>query len=349
MKNPRLGISVPTIRQEQIETFLARWGAVWRAQEPRPALTVFVHEDRPARSFALSSERFGFELVHTCHADLAGELGAREWIIPRGSGACRSFPMYLAWKHGCDYVITLDDDCLPVEGEGPRFLDGHLEAFALDRWFRTLEGDDTRGIPYGERGRLPVLLNHGMWTGTPDLDGPTSLVRQRRPEPVALRARHEIVPPGQWFTLCGMNVCYHRSAIPAAYNLLMGLQTFGFDRFDDIWSGFLLKRVADHLGFYCASGLPFVFHSKASNPFVNLRKEALGIHLNEFVWRHVEAAPLSARTILGSFGELAGWMRTFPRAFPEAPANDGYFERLGTAMETWCELFAGTDERPPGS
>ena len=58
---------------------------------------------------------------------------------------------------------------------------------------------------------------------------------------------------------------------------------------------------------------------------------------------------LQRNAILASFGELAAWMRTLPRAFPEAPATDGYFERLGTAMETWCELFAGTDERPPGS
>src|SRR6185503_3549736 len=107
----------------------------------------------------------------------------------------------------------------------------------------------------------------------------------------------------------------------------------------------------DHLGLYCTSGLPHVNHSKASNPFVNLRKEALGIHLNEFVWRHVEAAPLEAHTIRGAFAELGAWMRELPRAFPEAPSVPGYFDRLGDAMLEWTELCSSAetaDDLPAG-
>jgi reversibly glycosylated polypeptide/UDP-arabinopyranose mutase len=345
-----IGVCVPTIRRESLEAYLAAWKPVWNALDPRPDLKLFVHEDRPERSQTLATAQLGFEVVHTCHADLTERLNSSDWIVPRGSGACRSFPMYLAWQAGCEYVITMDDDCLPPEdahGAGERFLAGHLEAFELDSWFRTLDGDDPRGIPYGSRGRLPVLLNHGLWTGVPDLDGPTSLVRARQPQETSLRARHEIVPPGVWFPLCGMNVCYHRSAIPAAYNLLMGVKDVGFDRFDDIWSGLFLKRIADHLGLYCTTGLPFVHHSKASNYFVNLRKEALGIHLNEFVWRHVSRAPLFARSVRGAFAELGRWMRELPHAYPEAPDAGDYFERLGDAMQAWTELCEGPDELPP--
>ena len=344
----RIGRSVPTVRRESLETFVAAWKPIWRELEGAPELTLYVHEDHPARSFEISRATVGIEVVHPCHADLPALLGKRDWIVPRGSGACRSFPMYLAWKDGCEYVVTLDDDCLPAAGERGGFFADHIAPFELDRWFRTLDGDDPRGIPYGARGRLPVLLNHGLWENVPDLDGPTSLVRQRRPQATALRARTEVVPPGVWFPLCGMNVCYHRSAIPAAYNLLMGVASVGFDRFDDIWSGFFLKRIADHLGLYCTSGLPHVNHSKASNPFVNLRKEALGIHLNEFVWRHIENAPLEATTIRGAFAELGAWMRELPRAFPEAPSPSGYFERLSEAMLEWTELCSGSDEMPAG-
>ncbi len=345
----RIGISVPTVRRESLEGFVAAWQPIWRTLEERFELCLYVHEDHPARSFELTRAAVGLEVVHTSHADLPALLGKRDWIVPRGSGACRSFPMYLAWKDGCEYVVTLDDDCLPAAGERGQFFAEHLAAFGLDRWFRTLDGDDPRGIPYGERGRLPVLLNHGLWENVPDLDGPTSLVRARQPQPTSLRGRREIVPPGVWFPLCGMNVCYHRSAIPAAYNLLMGVANVGFDRFDDIWSGFFLKRIADHLGLYCTSGLPHVNHSKASNYFVNLRKEALGIHLNEFVWRHVENAPLESGSIRGAFAELGAWMREFPRAFPEAPSPAGYFERLSEAMLEWTELCAGADELPLGT
>jgi reversibly glycosylated polypeptide/UDP-arabinopyranose mutase len=318
--------------------FLAAWLPHWR--EPvgvqRPLL--FVHEDQPAPTGTFDTD--GFELVHTSQADLERVLGARHWIIPRRSGACRSFPMLLAWRSGCDYVVTMDDDCLPVDGGGARFLAEHLEAFALDRWFRTIDGPEPRGIPYGARGTLPVLLNHGVWDHVPDLDGVMSLAGLRIEQRVTLRARHEVVPPGMHFPLCAMNVCYARAAIPAAYNLLMGLEAYGFDRFDDIWSGVLLKRIADHLGLFVTSGRPFVHHSRASDPFVNLRKEARGIQLHEFFWPHVAAAPLAnERTVADAYATLARWVCGLPEASPAADAPPGYFARLCDAMLTWLELF----------
>ena len=300
---------------------------------------LFVHEDNPARRFTLS-EVEGLTLQHTCHADIKARLNSTEWIIPRRSGACRSFPMYLAWEAGCEYIITLDDDCLPGE-EGERFLETHLEAFEQDRWFRTASGERVRGIPYGDRGCLPVLLNHGLWTGVPDLDGPTSLYQMRKSTAVILRARREVVPPGMFFPLSAMNVCYHRSAIPAAYNLLMGLESFGLDRFDDIWSGLFLKRIADHLGLYVTNGVPFVEHGKASDPFSNLRKESLGIQLHEHFWHHVAAADLTGTRGIGDcYRRLALWVQEFPVRFPQASPPDNYFRRLGEAMRCWADLFA---------
>ena len=39
--------------------------------------------------------------------------------------------------------------------------------------------------------------------------------------------------------------------------------------------------ICDHLGLGVKSGLPYVHHSKASNPFTNLRKEYKGIFWQE--------------------------------------------------------------------
>lgn len=336
-----VGVVVPTIRSEQFERFLSAWRPFWCGDDARIQPTLFVHEDLPQPTVDVSSaEKSGLEIVRTSRADIPTVLGEHEWIIPRQSGACRSFPMLQAWRHGCEYIVTLDDDCLPVEGEGPTFLEQHIAAFTQDRWFRTIDGDDPRGIPYGDRGKLSVLLNHGLWRGIPDLDGPTSLVRMREPRGVVLRAAREVVPAGMWLTLCAMNVCYHRDAIPGAYNLLMGVDSYGFDRFDDIWSGLLLKRIADELGLAVLNGQPFVYHSKASNYFANLRKEALGIHLNEFVWKHIEQASLEgASTVPQAFARLGEWMAELPRRYPEAPDCGDYFARLSKAMLAWGELF----------
>jgi len=39
--------------------------------------------------------------------------------------------------------------------------------------------------------------------------------------------------------------------------------------------------ICDHLGLGVKTGLPYIWHSKASNPFVNLKKEYKGIFWQE--------------------------------------------------------------------
>ena len=334
MRDPvTVGICVPTFGDTMIRDFLNAWGPHWqKGVRSSCAVRLFVHDDSPCKTFELTAVD-GIEITHTAHDDIARELGHNEWIIPRGTGACRSFPMYLAWKAGCEYIVTLDHDCFPLLGEGERFLDTHLESFRRDRWFRTIKGDESRGIPYERLGGLPVKINHGLWCEVPDLDGPTSLVRMRETKSVVLNAGHEVVPPGMAFPLCAMNVCYHRSIVPAAYNLLMGLDSVGFDRFDDIWSGVLIKRILDYKGWYATNGEPFVRHVKQSNCFANLRKEALGIQIHEHLWDYVLDAPLEpGLSVTGAFRALAKRVHDFPENCPAIPPTNGYFPRVASAM-----------------
>jgi hypothetical protein len=335
-----VGVCVPTVREASIREFLEAWTPCWQKHDGSPiGIRLFVHEDNQRRTFQLSAPAH-LQLRHTAHDDICTELGPSEWIIPRKSGACRSFPILLAWKAGCDYLLTLDDDCLPPAGAGDAFVETHLESFKRDRWFRTIAGDEPRGVPYERLGSIDVRLNHGLWLEVPDLDGPTALVRIREPKGAVLRGGHEVVPPGMAFPLCAMNVCYHRSLAPAAYNLLMGLDAVGLDRFDDIWSGLLLKRVLDYMGWYATSGEPFVRHVKMSDRFANLRREALGIQMHEHFWEFILDAPLApGLPVAGAFKALAGRVRSFPDSFPALPCPPGYFPRLADAMIAWADLF----------
>ncbi len=249
--------------------------------------------------------------------------------------------MYLAWKNGCEYIITLDDDCYPQACPKHSFIERHLQAFKRDRWFRTIEGDQPRGIPYERLGHLPIRVNHGLWLDVPDLDGPTSLVRIREPRTPLLPTGSAVVPPGMAFPLSGMNVCYHRSVVPAAYQLLMGLEMVGFDRFDDIWSGLLLKRVLDYMGWYVTTGEPFVRHAKLSNRFFNLRQEALALQIHEYFWEYVLETPLeNGLSLTDAYQALARRVSEFPRCYPDLPCPTGYFGRLSEAMIIWSELFS---------
>ena len=344
MSETSVGICVPTNREDAVREFLESWRPYWSRDAASPILVqVFIHEDRPDQTFRFENHE-SLVVTHTSQRDISTILGDRGWIIPRESAACRSFPLYLAWRTGCDYIIALDDDCHPESEEGANFLPSHLAAFQRDRWFRTIGGDTPRGIPYQRLGHLPVRLNHGLWSEVPDLDSPTALVRRREPKEVCLPTGHGVIPPGMAYPMCAMNVCYHRSVLPAAYNLLMGLSAVGIDRFDDIWSGLILKRVLDYMGWYATSGEPFVRHTKRSNGFSNLRKEALGLELHEHLWEFILDAPLPpGLNVSGAFEALAHRMREFPIQHPMLPCPDGYFDRLSDAMAAWVGLF----ERAP--
>jgi hypothetical protein len=120
----------------------------------------------------------------------------------------------------------------------------------------------------------------------------------------------------------------------------MGLDSVGLDRFDDIWSGVLIKRILDYKGWYATSGEPFVRHIKRSNSFSNLRKEALGIQIHEYFWDYILDAPLEpGLTVVGAFRALAARMHDFPDQCPSLPSAAGYFPRLANAMIEWSALF----------
>ena len=131
-----------------------------------------------------------------------------------------------------------------------------------------------------------------------------------------------------------MNVAFSRKITPLMYMLLMGydykLNYFGFERFDDIWAGIIAKKVMDHLGLGVISGSPILEHQKASNPFDNLKKEAVGIKYNEFFWKIIDEIKLTKSSILDSYKEIARKAK-FPR--------EDYFDKLRKAMLEWSELF----------
>merc|ERR1719162_1456123 len=82
-----------------------------------------------------------------------------------------------------------------------------------------------------------------------------------------------------------MNVAFDRKLIGPS--MMQGLMGDGqpWARYDDMFSGWASKSVADHLGIGIKSGMPYIRHNKASNPFVNLKKEYLGLWWQEIVLR----------------------------------------------------------------
>jgi len=116
--------------------------------------------------------------------------------------------------------------------------------------------------------------------------------------------------------------------VPAMYFLLMG-KDWPFDRFGDIWAGLFVKKICDHLGYGVKSGEPLVEHQRASNVWVNLRKELPGYEVNETLWQIIDSIVLTKETVKECYKELA----------KKLPLNGDYWDKLKRAMVIWSELF----------
>ena len=105
---------------------------------------------------------------------------------------------------------------------------------------------------------------------------------------------------------------------------------------------FVLQVICDHLGLGVKTGLPYIWHSKASNPFVNLKKEYKGIYWQEELIPFFQAAtlPKECTTVQSCYKELSKQVKA------KLGKVDEYFNKLADEMLTWIEAW---DELNPSA
>ncbi|KAH9770013.1 UDP-arabinopyranose mutase [Citrus sinensis] len=181
---------------------------------------------------------------------------------------------------------------------------------------------------------VPTAVSHGRWLNIPDYDAPTQLVKPRERNSRYVDAVMTI-PKGSLFPMCAMNLAFNRELIgPAIYFALTGNgQPIG--RYDDMWAGWRVKVVCDHLNLGVKTGLPYVWHNKASNPFVNLKKEYNGLFWQEEIIPFFQSLvlPKECTTAQKCHIELSKQVKE------KLGHLHPYFQTLGDAMETWIELW----------
>lgn len=187
------------------------------------------------------------------------------------------------------------------------------------------------------------VLNMGHWTGCPDFDALTILYHgglngRCGIEGASLKKGREkvVVDRGTYFAVCSMNTSFLPKVIPAFYQLYMN--TMGIDRFDDIWSGILLKRVADHLGERVCLGKPVGLHDKRPrSTFRDLRKELEGMAMNEVFWR-IADREISGSTYSDCYLSLADLIEAEAAKMQEASYRS--FLRLQVdKMRLWIRIL----------
>lgn len=289
-------------------------------------------------------------------------------VIPQRCHAETSFGFLIALEELADLVIELDDDVFTVKGYD--LLECHIrnlqdsQAFLVSSeggWYNTLENLKLsgtglrlfpRGHPYSKETRecnyswrvvsCSSVLNMGLWFGNPDLDALT-IVAQGGLDGRCdvhgtniLRPR-VIVAPGNFFSLCSMNVAFRPKVIPAFYQLYMNYMDI--DRFDDIWSGIFLKKVADHLDDHLSLGVPPVLHAKRPrSSFKDLRAELEGMVLNEKLWKVVKSIELKADDYLGCYSELTDGLAKRVDEFEEKMHRD-FINFTVNKMRLWTKVI----------
>jgi len=328
----QLDIVIPTIRNLD---FLEEWRPFFQ-----PYHLIIVQDGDPTKKIHVP-EGFDYELYN--RNDIERILGDKAWCISFKDSACRCFGYMISKKK---YIYTIDDDCFVAKnpsGEDINALEQHIKNLlspSTPDFFNTLYdpyapgADFVRGYPFSMREGKPTAVSHGLWLNIPDYDAPTQMVK-----PAERNERYVdavmTIPKGTLFPMCGMNLAFDRTTIgPAMYFGLMGEgQPWG--RYDDMWAGWCVKKITDHLDVGVKTGLPYIWHSKASNPFVNLRKEYKGIFWQEEIIPFFQKLTLSPenKDAISCMLELAEKVRT------GLAHLDPYFTKLADGMVAWIECW----------
>lgn len=206
-------------------------------------------------------------------------MGAHYGAIPHKSAASRNFGHVLAYREGYDIIVALDYDC----GTRPGWLAAHLAALTTVQdapamagtWVNPIRqpGFYARGYPYefrnAESAAVPALasgevkLNVGLWDNILDLNG---IDKFQAEPPYGPGIYHETIVALGNVPICGMNTAF-RTEITPAYFFLPDVWIDGWhlSRHDDIWGGYIVKKLMDLRGDLLSFGQPVVEHTRQSN------------------------------------------------------------------------------------
>ncbi len=251
----QIAVVIPTIREDKLKEFLKAWEHLFIKHNVN---LYIVRDGKNPTVNGLSVKEV---------------MGKYSNLIYNFNDGVRNLGFAMAYKEGADIIISLDDDTLP---DGDTIQD-HLDILNTRQPISFMNSVDDiymRGFPYWAREEAEVVFSHGLWNGVYDLDASTQLVLGTQTP----NHRKMPVPKGILMPVCVMNCAFKAKVLPYYYQAPM----FGdINRFADIWSGFEVKKAIDKNNWCMVNGYAKVNHNRASNPFVNLVKEAKGIGMNE--------------------------------------------------------------------
>lgn len=305
-------------------------------------------------------------------------------LIPRGCYVRKFLGSFLAWRQGCETMIQVDDDNFVTDAD---FVGGH-EIVGSERelplvssptgWFNVYEAlEEARGIPIFPRGfpwsersaeerprtvetkKIRVALNNGFVLEDPDIDAVSRLFWPIRTTGMS-PGWNEVVAlaPGTWSSSNNQNTATHRDAtaaffMPALHGEVAkdyAMSVHGPDRNNDIWSSYVMNRIAEHLGEAVTFGAPLV--KQFRNPhdlWKDLADELINIRATDAFCETLRSVQLTQKTWLGALEELlAGALEKAFHLPPQGPGEAEMIVQFLREYQIWHGIVAKNAGRAAG-
>lgn len=289
---------------------------------------------------------------------------APDFLLRKQGDSARNFGLLVAYQRGCERVISMDDDVEVKDG----FLAGHnlgmqdnLRAAGACKFLDVMDYMDSnvrqRGYPFELRDehssaghsktKANIMMNIGLWSGIPDCGAIDKILGVDWKCKCNLEEQI-VIPNGTDAATCTMNLSMSRDVIPAFYQPDMGIEIMPgmmLDRFADMWSGYILKRLMDIKGDVMTFGAPVVEHTKEGD----LNKELVGEYVGNIMYR--DFRDIVDRTIWTIESDsYLNMYKQFAHGFDSR--TDGtrpnayliYFKILARNMRVWTECIEKIDE-----
>jgi len=249
-------------------------------------------------------------------------------MMPLNTGSRKMIGTYLAYlEPDCEGVIMMDDDNFPVE---ERFITAHSIVGKVAKhsiiqsesgWFNTAESMSEknnipfypRGYPWSQRfneamthetvGMVKAVVNQGIVLGDPDIDAVSRLFY-----PIEVTGIYPhyypnfSLSPGTWSSFNDQNTALSRELIPVYFKPPSG------SRNADIWVGYVIQRLTEHMGDVVAFGQPLVRQVRNGHDlWEDYELEKLNnIATDDFV-ALLRGVELTANSYIDALGELVEW------------------------------------------
>lgn len=285
-------------------------------------------------------------------------------FIPFNSIDRRNYGYLYCIKMGMgvdDVLVTLDDDNLLKEPDflgkhGSKTIEGEVLMANVPTWYNAIE--EFYDEPIFMRGFSPfdrtknkerdvikkikkskIAMNQGLWEGNPDVD---AIERIK-----GLRGSYKIKRKRK--LALGKNIICPLDSQNTAYQNGFWLTSFLYPfvgRFDDIFSTYITKRLADHLGYSTTYGSPIVTQKRNKHDnYQDFLLELQGMSLTNTFVDWLWSLNLKSKSLLDGYDEIADCLvKEFPCYTLHAGTN-GHATKLWSlthmpiGMKLWLEAL----------